>query len=62
MYIDNLFNLKDKIAAITGGGGHLCGEMAKTLARAGCKVVILDLRLEIKCSFGWILRFRCIYF
>ena len=46
MYIDNLFNLKDKIAAITGGGGHLCGEMAKTLARAGCKVVILDIRLE----------------
>jgi len=46
MYVDNLFNLKDKIAAITGGGGHLCSEMAKTLARAGCKVVILDLRLD----------------
>ena len=46
MYVDNLFNLKDKIAAITGAGGHLCSEMAKTLARAGCKVVILDLRLD----------------
>ncbi len=45
-YIDKLFNLENKVAAITGAGGHLCGEMAKGLARAGCKVAILDLRLE----------------
>lgn len=45
-YIDKLFNLENKVAAITGAGGHLCGEMAKGLARAGCKVTILDLRLE----------------
>jgi NAD(P)-dependent dehydrogenase (short-subunit alcohol dehydrogenase family) len=45
-YIEKLFNLQDKVAAITGAGGHLCGEMAKGLARAGCKVTILDLRLE----------------
>lgn len=45
-YIEKLFNLENKVAAITGAGGHLCGEMAKGLARAGCKVVILDLRLE----------------
>lgn len=45
-YLDSLFNLNGKIAAVTGAGGHLCGEMAKGLARAGCKVAILDLRLE----------------
>ncbi|WP_442915944.1 SDR family oxidoreductase [Leptospira sp. GIMC2001] len=45
-YIDSLFNLENKIAAVIGAGGHLCGEMAKGFARAGCKVAILDLRLE----------------
>lgn len=39
-------NLKGKIAVITGGGGILCGAMAKELARQGVKVAILDLRLE----------------
>lgn len=46
MYVDKLFNLKNKVAAVIGAGGHLCSEMAKSLARAGCKVVIIDLRLE----------------
>tara|TARA_B100001939_G_scaffold339879_1_gene347244 strand:- start:186 stop:962 length:777 start_codon:yes stop_codon:yes gene_type:complete len=46
MYIDKLFNLKNKVAVITGAGGHLCSEMAITLARAGCKLALLDLRLE----------------
>ncbi len=45
-YISQLFNLENKVAAITGAGGHLCGEMAKGFARAGCKVAILDLRKE----------------
>jgi len=45
-YLDDLFNLKDKVAAITGGGGHLCGEMARSLAKAGVKVAVLDLRPE----------------
>jgi NAD(P)-dependent dehydrogenase (short-subunit alcohol dehydrogenase family) len=45
-YIDSLFNLENKIAAVIGAGGHLCGEMAKGFARTGCKVAILDLRLE----------------
>ena len=27
-YLDNLFNLKNKIAVLTGGGGILAGEMA----------------------------------
>lgn len=46
MYIDQLFNLKGKVAAVIGAGGHLCSEMARSFARAGCKVVIIDLRIE----------------
>ena len=46
MSLNKLFNLNGKVAAVTGAGGHLCGEMVKAYARAGCKVAILDLRLE----------------
>lgn len=35
-------NLKGKVAVITGGGGVLCGEMAKELARQGVKVAVLS--------------------
>ena len=45
-YLEKLFNLQGKIAAVTGGGGHLCGEMARSLAKAGVKVAVLDMRLE----------------
>ena len=45
-YLNEMFNLKDKVAVVIGAGGHLCGEMARSFARAGCKVAILDLRLE----------------
>jgi len=44
-YIEDLFALEGKTAAVTGGGGHLCGEMARSFARAGMNVVVLDLRL-----------------
>ena len=46
MYVDKLFNLRNKVAAVIGGGGHLCSEMAKSFARAGSKVAIIDLRLH----------------
>lgn len=46
MYIDKLFNLKDKVVGVIGAGGHLCSEMAKAFARSGCKVAIIDLRIE----------------
>tara|TARA_B100000925_G_scaffold291214_1_gene278510 strand:+ start:1753 stop:2529 length:777 start_codon:yes stop_codon:yes gene_type:complete len=46
MYIDSLFNLKDKVVGVIGGGGHLCSEMVKSFANAGCTVVIIDLRIE----------------
>lgn len=38
-----LFNLKDKVIAITGAGGVLCGSMARGLAEAGAKIAVLDL-------------------
>ena len=37
-----LFNLKDKVIVITGGGGVLCGTMAKALAKAGAKIALWD--------------------
>jgi len=36
-------NLKGRVAVVTGGGGVLCGEFAKALARQGVKVAVLDL-------------------
>lgn len=39
-------DLTGKVAAVTGGGGILCGYMAKALAECGAKVAVLDLRLE----------------
>ncbi len=45
-YLDRLFSLSGKVAAITGAGGHICGEMARGFARAGCTVALLDIRLE----------------
>ena len=36
-------NLKGRVAVVTGGGGVLCGQFAKTLAKQGCKVAVLDL-------------------
>ena len=45
-YIESLFNLQGKVVVITGAGGHLCSEMARAFAKAGCSLVLLDLRLE----------------
>ncbi len=35
--------LKGRVAVVTGGGGVLCGDFAKALARQGVKVAVLDL-------------------
>jgi len=39
----DLFDLKGKVAVVTGAGGVLCSAMAKALAQAGAKVAVLDL-------------------
>jgi NAD(P)-dependent dehydrogenase (short-subunit alcohol dehydrogenase family) len=40
------FDLTGKTAAITGGGGDLCGHMAEALGAMGVKVAVLDISLE----------------
>jgi NAD(P)-dependent dehydrogenase (short-subunit alcohol dehydrogenase family) len=45
-YLDNLFNVKDKIAVITGGSGVLGSEIAKGLSEAGAIVIILGTNEE----------------
>ena len=44
--LENIFKLKDKIAVIIGGGGHLCSAMAEGLAIAGASLVIVDIRID----------------
>ncbi len=44
--MDLTFDLKGKVAVVTGGGGILCSGFSKTLAAAGAKVAVCDLRLE----------------
>jgi NAD(P)-dependent dehydrogenase (short-subunit alcohol dehydrogenase family) len=41
--MNGLFDLKGKVAVVTGAGGVLCGSIAKALAKAGARVAVLDL-------------------
>ena len=41
-YITTLFNVKGKVAALTGAGGYLVGEIASGFIKAGAKVALLD--------------------
>ncbi len=41
-----LFTLEGKVAAVTGGGGALCGAMAVALGSMGVNVAILDKHLD----------------
>ncbi len=43
MTIDQRFNLKDKVAVIVGGAGHLCSIISAALLEAGVHVAIFDL-------------------
>jgi NAD(P)-dependent dehydrogenase (short-subunit alcohol dehydrogenase family) len=38
----NDFNLKNKVAVLTGGAGIICSTMARAMAENGVKTVILD--------------------
>jgi len=42
-YLAELFDLGGKTAAITGGGGILCGELGRALGKVGVNVVLLDI-------------------
>ncbi len=42
----NMYDIKGKIAIVTGGGGVLGGSISKSLIQAGAKVVVLDIRQE----------------
>jgi len=44
--VSTLFQLTDRVAAITGGGGVLCGTMARALGKNGVRVAVLDLNGE----------------
>ncbi|MHC4982707.1 MAG: SDR family oxidoreductase [Planctomycetota bacterium] len=39
---DEIFDIRGKCVAITGGAGVLCSETAKHLARRGAKIVVVD--------------------
>ena len=39
-------SLQNKVAVITGAGGTLCSEMARSLAKSGAKIVLVDRTLE----------------
>lgn len=45
-YLTRLFNLGGRVAALTGSGGYLVSEMARSLSRAGVKVCLLDASKE----------------
>ena len=42
-YLEEMFNLDGRRAAVIGGGGVLAGVMSTALARAGARVAVLDL-------------------
>ena len=43
----NIPNLNGKVAVVTGGSGVLCSEFCKVLAKAGCKVAIVGISVEL---------------
>jgi NAD(P)-dependent dehydrogenase (short-subunit alcohol dehydrogenase family) len=46
MDLSKYFNLKGKVAVITGGAGVLCSEITKAIGKHGGKVVVLDISEE----------------
>jgi NAD(P)-dependent dehydrogenase (short-subunit alcohol dehydrogenase family) len=42
-HLKDLFSVEGKVAAVTGGGGVLCGTMSRALGRGGARVAVLDL-------------------
>lgn len=44
--LKSLFDIKNRVAVLSGGGGILAGEMAKGLLDSGAKVILLDINEE----------------
>ncbi len=42
-YVEELFNIKDKVAFFTGGGGILASAISEGLGKAGAKIVLTDI-------------------
>ena len=65
--MNELFDVSGKVIAITGGGGVLCGTMARALAEAGARIAVLDLSEtaarkvadEIKANGGKAIAVKC---
>ncbi|MHC4808158.1 MAG: SDR family NAD(P)-dependent oxidoreductase, partial [Planctomycetota bacterium] len=65
--MNDLFDVKGKVIAITGAGGVLCGTMARALAGAGAKIAVLDIIEtaaekvggEVKASGGQAIAVKC---
>jgi NAD(P)-dependent dehydrogenase (short-subunit alcohol dehydrogenase family) len=45
-FVDRLFGLNGKVAAIAGGGGYLCGCLALGLAGSGVSIAVMDRNRE----------------
>ena len=45
-YVEEMFGLKGKTIAITGGGGVIAGAMSEALLKAGAKVSLWDIKKE----------------
>ena len=46
MYLNEMFKLDGKVAAVVGGGGVLAGAMSEGIAKAGAEIAILDINLD----------------
>ena len=65
--MNDMFSIKEKVAVVTGAGGVLGSSIAKSLAQAGAKIVVLDIRQEnldnsvheIKSAGGIAIGFLC---
>ena len=44
--LEKYFSLANKLAVVTGGGGHLCSAISEALCETGAHVIVCDLREE----------------